>query len=216
MSVYVDKHKIFYGPVPKVACSSLKLLFFEIENGFAFRNYRMNERWITIHGPDGYKSDRFEDYPFDHIRDMQRFTIVRDPVSRFLSGYLNRVVRNGELKAAAAGPRLQKLGLPEDPDFDTFVKYFPRYFEAIPTIKHHFAPMTSFIGGDSAFWTRVYRFDELGTFARDMAGLSGEKVKLKHANRTKTDLVLPDPSFWQLRKIKGFYKFDYAAYAAYF
>jgi hypothetical protein len=49
MTVILGKHKLSYILVPKVACTSLKAFFFEVENGLPFRDFRTSGRPWWIH-----------------------------------------------------------------------------------------------------------------------------------------------------------------------
>ena len=55
MPVILPDHKLSYFFVPKVACTSLKYMFYEVENGRRFEPFRINGNprragWDRAHG----------------------------------------------------------------------------------------------------------------------------------------------------------------------
>lgn len=108
MSVFNYKHKISYYPVPKCACTSLKLVFFRIENGYDFRNFRVNGKMRYIHS--FYASRKFANARDLDGDDHFRFAVVRDPVERLLSCYSNRVLYYRELSARKLSPEATAAG----------------------------------------------------------------------------------------------------------
>ena len=77
MSVFLWKKNLTYVSIPKVACTSIKHMFFEIENGRPFQPFKISGQFWHIH--NFYRGYAFEDLPHPRIADHRRLTVVRDP-----------------------------------------------------------------------------------------------------------------------------------------
>lgn len=112
MAAILDDHKLFYASVPKVACSSVKRMFYEIENGVAFDKIVANGKRYYVH--HFYPGILRNTYPEARIADYRRLCLVRDPIKRFLSAYGNRVVFHRELtpRTVKAAGRFKRLTPP--------------------------------------------------------------------------------------------------------
>jgi hypothetical protein len=85
-NILLPDHKAIYFPIPKVASSSLKLVLSDL---------------LGLVPPDPTHPDRLphqRDFPFalrteirDHYADHFKFTVVRNPFSRLLSCYRNKI-----------------------------------------------------------------------------------------------------------------------------
>jgi hypothetical protein len=213
MSVILDKYSLFYIPIPKVACTSIKLMFFELESGFPFKGYTVNGKKRHIH--EYYRSGLWENVPHKRVANFQRVTLVRDPVDRFISAYSNRVVHHKELSSEKTGPNFKNKGLEHNPGIDLFIDRFDDYYNASGSIFHHMRPMVDFLGEDASYFSKVYSIEELNKFVIDISEHMGVDLtigrhqtggpKLKKENLTETQLI----------KIKSFYKNDYRAFSNY-
>ncbi len=95
MTVFLWKHKLSYIAVPKVACTSVKAMLFEVENGRPFQRCVANGKVFHVHLY--YPTLQFTDLPRARIADHARFALVRDPIGRFLSSLF---------QPGAASPRI--------------------------------------------------------------------------------------------------------------
>lgn len=214
MTVYLDEHKLAYFAVPKVACTSIKTMFFEVENGFAFREFRANGSWWWIHRL--YQSIPFDQQPHDRIAGHARFAVVRDPIRRLLSCYSNRVVHHRELSREKAGRMLRRAELPFDPDLSTFVELLPRYMRAVPTIGHHAAPTVEYLGHDAAYFDRVYGLHELDELVARVCKVTGLQATLPRL-QTGGPKIAPDQlSPAEIDALREIYAEDYAVFGAHF
>ncbi|MFN4098218.1 MAG: sulfotransferase family 2 domain-containing protein, partial [Pararhodobacter sp.] len=166
MSAILDEFKLAYVAVPKVACTSLKTMMFEVENGFPFRPFTTSGTAWWIH--DFYTSIPFADLPHDRIADYRCIGVVRDPVQRLLSCYSNRVVHHRELSRDKARRPLREADLPFSPDLSTFVANLAGYMAAVPSIHHHARPMVDYLGHDPSYFDRVYTMAELPELVADV------------------------------------------------
>ena len=215
MCVILDEQKLFYAPVPKIACTSIKLMFFKFENGFEFQPYKVNGKPMHIHNV-GYKGTLYEKFPTKRIESYHRVSLVRDPVKRFLSAYGNRVVHHKELSRSKAGPNLRELGLEPNPDLGLFIEKFEDYSKAHQSIFHHTRPMVDFLGEEPGYYAKVYRMEEIGQFATDMSERLGAEMNLGRHQTGGPKLKVEDLTSTQIEKIKAFYAEDYKVYGEYF
>jgi hypothetical protein len=213
MCVILGKHKFFYGSVPKVACTSIKHMFFEFENNFPFKPYTINGRKMHIHNA-AYKGLLREKYPDARIADFHRVTLVRDPVKRFLSAYANRVVFHKELSAKKSKAKLDALGLISDPDLGLFVEHLAEYTKAHYSIYHHTRPISDFLGQDAAYFSKIYPMEELSQFVSDASNHLGAELSIGHRQTGGPKISAADLTAGQISKIKDFYAADYVAFGA--
>lgn len=215
MPQILPKSRIAYLPVPKVACTSIKQMLFEAENGTRYTpRQRANGRMIYIH--EVYPAVPYAELDLAELADLHRIAVVRDPVKRVLSAYGNRVVSHRELSAAKAGPRLAAANLPTDPDLATFLEHFEAYCAAIPTIYHHTRPQVDFLGQDPAWLSQLYRFSELGVLADDVRRMTGTQVALPWLQTGGPKISPADLTPQQDRKLRDLYAADYTVFGPWF
>lgn len=214
MAAILKKQGIFYASVPKVACTSVKEFFFEIENGFQFRMFEASGRKRHIH--HFYPALLREQFPEGRIRGLHKVAVVREPVVRFLSAYSNRVRHHHELSMKSAGEALQRLGLEPNPSLGLFVDRIEEYCLAHPSIKHHTQPMVDFLGDDADFYDKVYRMSELKTFEEEMNAVAEMDVRMPHSQRGGPRVTQDALSPAQITKIESLYEKDYEVFGQYF
>jgi len=210
MTVILAKHKLSYIPVPKVACTSLKTMFFEVENGFQFRDFRASDRAWYIH--HFYPSIPFGDQKLQRMAGHTVMAVVRDPVKRLLSCYSNRVMHHKELSEKKSGAVLKAADLPCDPDLSTFVRRLPEYCAAVASIWHHAMPMVEYLGRDPQLYTHIYPIEDTATLQADVERITGIKAPLGRL-QTKGPKIGPGTlSAQEFSMLKDFYAEDYTHY----
>lgn len=215
MSVVLDQYELFYAAVPKVACTSVKHMFFVIENGRRFEPFTINGHPKQIHNV-AYRSFLREVYPEQRIASYHRVALVRDPIKRFLSAYSNRVLHHRELSMDKAGKKLRALGLQPRPDLDMFVERHAEYLEAHPSILHHTRPMSDFLGTDAGYFSKLYALDNMDQFVRDIAARTGKEVEIGREQTGGRKFKPSDLTGAQIDKIKAYYASDYRTFGDYF
>lgn len=202
--IFIAPWSIGYQPIPKVACTSIKEMLFEMTVGQPFST-ALSEGARHVHT---YFTQRHRDVSAASFR----FIVVRDPIKRFLSAYGSRVVRHKELSREKIAhvqidPPLDLETFPYDPDLPTFVEKFDLY-RRIPTIAHHCRPINEFCAPLSAF-DRVYRFEELRELVADLRRLSGcSEAKLPHSQRSsRIQMDQVSPRIFD--KLVDYYAADY-------
>lgn len=208
MAVELKNHNIAYFPMPKTACTSLKLLCFEINEGRKFEKYKKDGKLHHIHNA-GYTTPAFWDVNHKDLEDMTRIAVIRDPIARLLSAYSNRVGFHQELSERHIDMELaQKLGVGPDPSPDEFFLNLEKYRFLSYSIRHHTNLSTTFLGPDLGYFHQVFRIEELDrltaflseavsmelTLGREQTG--GKKIRLGDlsgkARRQLTMYCLPD------------------------
>lgn len=177
MTVHLFNHRYSYLSVPKCSSTSLKFLFFEIENGRPFEPYTENGTHWHIHNA-AYPFVPFEDLPHDRIAGHRRVCVVRDPVSRLLSCYANRVVARGDLNTLDLSPELRAMGVVEAPDIATFIRFLPEYRALSPVVAHHSEPLSHFLGRDPAYFDRIFNTGQVDDFVADLSKVIGPVPKV--------------------------------------
>lgn len=215
MSVILDKEKVFYAAVSKIACTSIKLAFYQLENEVPFQPFLVNGKWKSIHNI-GYRSLLRDFYPEGRIASFFRVALVRDPVDRFLSAYGNRVMHHRELSVQKAGEALTQLDLAPTPDLDLFVDRYEDYLQAHPSILFHTRPMVDFLGPDPSYFSRLYTLRQMDAFAADISERTGRDLVIGRHQTGGPKLARQDLTKARLDKVKSLYEKDYASYGSYF
>jgi hypothetical protein len=190
MVIAIKTHKILYMALPKAACSSVKAALSQMDE---FRHEDVDpadaDRWHQMYPTMRFRPHRFKAY----TRAWFRFCVVRDPLKRLFSCYVDRVVERGELRNSR---RIKdgRYDLPVLPDPDFFFQNLDRYIRAASVIKHHALPAQLFLGPDLSVYDRVYPVSRLPGLAHDLSRRSGKIITMPRENRTGQRLDLDDLS----------------------
>lgn len=214
MTVFLWDHQLTYLAVPKVACTSVKHAFFQIENGRPHEDFVANGQYFHIHRL--YPTRLFKDLPQGRIASHQRLTLVRDPVHRLLSCYGDRVIYNRELSKKTAGPALEAVGLPTNPGLAEFIDRLADYRQIVPAIAHHAAPHVDFLGSDPSYFSEVFSMSRLQDFAEKVSARLKRPLCLEHYQAHGPKFSPSDLSPSQLATIRRHYEADYDIWGRYF
>lgn len=210
MAIIVDKMKVAYFPVPKVACTSIKLMFYMIENEREFiPSYRNG---VLFHIHNYYHTLPFGNVSQNRVRDHFRICVVRDPIRRFLSCYSNRVVFHRELREDWLSREAIEAGAIPNPTLAEFVERLEIYRRHSASILHHTDPQTVFLGTDPSYYARIYQMSELENLRRDLSDRAMMSLSLPH-EQSGGPKIAPDSLSSNAReKIRKFYSTDYEFY----
>lgn len=211
MTIIVDKFKLAYLPVPKIACTSLKEVFYRIENGQDFVPAVRNSGMFHIH--HFYPTPPFRNVPRGRIKDHYRFCVVRDPLKRLLSCYSNRVLHHRELAARHLSTEAIAAGAIPDPDLETFVERLEIYRKHSAQILHHSEPQVVFLGPDTGYFSHIYQMAELPRLIADLSDRTGMALSLPHSQSGGPKLSPDDLSSAARDKLLAFYRADYDAFS---
>ena len=156
--IYLKKNKLAYVPVPKNACTSIKSFLYEFQNKREFQEFEVGHRTLYIHNV--MHSALYEKWCSEDILSEINnsntfiFAIVRDPLSRFLSCYTNRILFYDDIgKNKWACKKCKEKDLPAKPDINTFVENLSFYRKISYSVNHHVRPQVDFLGHDSNFYS---------------------------------------------------------------
>lgn len=206
--IYLPEQKLLYIPIPKNACTSVKHALHEIEFGEKFTpGKRERLGMVDIH--DFYQK---RDNAFTGVRQLKemqdtvRFAIVRDPVERLISCYRNRVVDLGDLQSSLF--KLEKMGLPTEPDINTFVLNLDRYRRTNSSIGHHARSQHEFLRGTLDYLDKIFPIEEMEEL-RSMLKKYGWKYEMRTVKSGGTCFEVDDLSEEALRHAVNYYRQDY-------
>ena len=214
MAIFLEKQDVAYFSVPKCACSTLKRLFFQLENDFPFRMYRTNGELVHIHTV--YPTHRMSRQARRRAEGMFKFAVVRDPVSRILSCYRNRVVYRKELSAKHIQGVKRLAGLPPDPDLSTFVKNLERYRMISRPIAHHSQNLSYFLGNTPDWFDKIYDIRKVDDLMQDLRERVGELPEVERSQMGGPKVSIADLSEQEIAKIRKMYAEDYKLFGKYF
>lgn len=205
----LEREKIAYFGVHKAAGTTVKNALFQVQEGRA---------WQPSDGPlhPKFPSIPVKPEDFDRYRGYWTFTVIRDPVRRFLSAYQNRVLDHKDLTIqsnlksdkSVAG-RLRKLvgsyhpfpGFERQPSIENLIKHYADYCRISTHIYVHTCPSKEFIGDDLSYFDEVYTTADLDRLARDLTARTGQAISFEHHNKSASrppkfeDLSQADQNF---------------------
>lgn len=213
MSVFVYDRKLSYYPVPKIACTSLKKLFFYIQNGVHPNDLITNGKRLNIHPL--YRSVSFVQSAPQDRDDHFRVAVVRDPVARLLSCYSNRVVHHGELSAPRFKKAAQDDGLRPDPTLGEFVDNLEGYRKHFGTILHHSDPIAVYLGENPGWFSRIFGIHQIEDLRVMLEERTGKSLVIGRDQTGGPKFSREDLTPGQIAKLEDFYARDYELFGRY-
>jgi hypothetical protein len=173
MPLINDEFRLAYFSIPKVASTSLKHVFYELDTGQKFSRGGKDRPHIHSLYPAGVLSRN----DFERTKDHWKFTVFRDPVKRIISAYSNRVVHQNVLENQSfAQLRAAALGLNLRPDLEEFCLKLDRYRILSRTMRHHTRPYEKFVGPDLSRLDAVYTMENLDDLAKELSERTGKDI----------------------------------------
>jgi len=152
--------KIIYHSCPKNGCTSVKTMIMRI-----FGDSRSN----STHRPwphDNIRCEPFVPHPSYDIR----MCVTRDPVKRFVSAYINRVLHHKQVPYV---------------EFDDFVENFYYYFNNYGAINWHLSQQIRFIGSDPSYYTHIYDVSEMPKISDLLSKMSSKNIVPEHSQSSE-------------------------------
>lgn len=174
-----DRYNLAYFSIPKAASTSMKMVLYSLEH---------DTPWTQ--DPDKvhptFPTHRVKPADFEAARPYWRFTILRDPVSRLLSAYGNRVKHHRDIQRDVAKQgrrqkilfRLKNPFLNLQPTANAFYENLPTYQKASHSIWHHTTSVSHFIGSDLSFFNAVYRIKDIHELEQELSRKTSRKIEL--------------------------------------
>jgi hypothetical protein len=210
-----DKHKIIYYSVPKIAHSSLMDVMHIVRTGKKF-DYENHKIYRTYHTKNFNKVKLTSEQ-----KNYYKFCVVRDPVDRFVSAFVNRILvekrhykNNSDHKQDFILWKKKKFR--EYPTIYQFLKNYENYNENMD-LNFHFRPLTSYLGNDPSFFDDVYDISELKSkLIPKLQSITNTKLVLPHKMKGKKIITVKDLNEEAISQIKLLYRQDYTNYGKYF
>ena len=199
-SIVCRTTRTVYYPIPKNASSTLREVFFEIDNGFAFRPFEINGKRMDLFWL--YRNQEMFQ-PASAPMGFESIAVVRDPVRRFVSFYKWAVTDNN-------------CGFERDIEINEFVTDFETHLKSSPKVRFHLAPQTMFIGKDLGFFDRVFQVENLRDLEAYLSKRAGVPVRLPISNPSATAKASPTLSDASIRRIMDLYHEDYKLLAQFY
>ena len=212
MAYIVEQHKLAYFPIPKVACSSIKTLMYFIKTGEELLEHRDTDGSV-MHIHRKIATQKFQFTNVEGAENCFRFAVVRDPIERFISCYINRVTWHRDLSEEVIKlPLAQELGLKTDPNINEFVDNLEAYRLISYGVAHHTDPQTYFLGSDLDYFHRIYKINELPQLVEDLRERTSQDLRLLKLQPSHVSLPPAELTPRSIRKLQEFYSGDYALF----
>lgn len=182
-----------YYPAPKSASSTLREVFFEIENGYRFQQFLISGRRINLFWLYGH-SELFA--PVKVPDGHEVFTVVRDPIDRFLSFYKWGVIDN-------------HCRFEQPVEINAFVAAFPHYLNRTPKIRFHLSPQFLFIGKDLSYYHRIFRMEEMAELGRYLSDRAQRDISVGKVNSSSRRAAANDLTPESRARLAEIYREDY-------
>ncbi|MBF9001208.1 sulfotransferase family 2 domain-containing protein [Vibrio nitrifigilis] len=195
-------NSIGYFPIPKTACSSVKMALYKLKNECEYN--KDDHDGIHVHD---YWTRRL--VPLNHF--PQKIIIIRDPIERFLSAFGSRVYDHGELNRGAIErdcPWLLKKLPFFRPNISQFIEHLDKYM-LVPVIEHHCKPLSWHVKNDLTKFTHVFPMNRIDDFERFLHEATGEYVSIPKSHVGKNKVPLASLSRSELNKLFDFFEDDY-------
>jgi RecG-like helicase len=202
MSYFIDEENDFtVYESPKNGGTTLRLWIYYAGTGDLVKSsdtgyyagtdetYRMLQEW-------GYKNKKFK-----KTNTKSKVCIKRDPVSRFISCFYDKAIKEGKLKVTI-----------DDflDNFDEILDNHPETMNDNKTkyMKFHFASQTYHFGKDSSYYDYIFDINEINnkfkSYLEKMWRIELPKLHARNNRKNKFDLTTT-----QINKIKEIYLEDY-------
>lgn len=189
-----ESQRLLYVPIAKCACTTLKTLMIELADVPRQKlASQMGVHWVTDRFNTGVQ---LKDKPMEVAReilaspDYFKFTVIRDPVERIISAYLEKFVykRHNPRNLLHTRPVLEQVQQTADIDIErgiTFEDFVAHITRCSPhDLDSHWRPQYLYIKGVPHF-RGIYRLEHITQLANDLGKRLGRSITLDHQNRTE-------------------------------
>ena len=196
---------IYYIPVPKIACTSMKASIYKYNHPIFYKLYNIFDPIYKFNPHRVYGSARFSRHNFDLVAG-RFFCFVRDPIERFISAYDDIVLIRKKLSTVSRISPEKKLS--DNPSIDQFLSRFDDYMEHGPYVRHHFSPMVTYLGDDPSFYYKIFLLNDFGS-ALKFISENGVDLEPVHTNKSMNKYNKSILNVDQRKIVKQIYKKDY-------
>jgi hypothetical protein len=207
MAAISHRHRVVYFPIPKIATSSLKQLIYHLDAGRPYDRRVRRELGVPVHKmyPHQLKERWYPYFPA-----YTSIVVVRDPITRLLSAYAERILETDALTKQRDLPaRLTRKRLSAKPSLDEFVENIEAYRDLSGAVRNHTMPQSDHVGTFGTKITHRLPIERIGEVPDIIRQATGVKVSLPHARASG---LKPKPSNLSPRhfdKLVKLYEADY-------
>lgn len=163
--------------------------------------YESKPELFASNRSDTYTPLRQLVYPFENVDNILKseifFTVVRNPVDRFISAYVNRVLFLKKIPFISVSDLIE--------NYDQYITD-PKFGD----IKLHTRPLSFFCGKDPTVFTHIFNVTQMGELKSLLE--KTYKITLPDIVLHKTDMEKPVLTQKQVHKLQRIYKEDYDIY----
>ena len=201
MPIKSESLKLYYYDVPKIACTSLKTLFRNLDVAKRDRvqhKLKSNVARVvnrfgliklpvapSIHQIPGYQAKSWK-VAAPPPGGYETLVVLRDPVSRIHSAWKNKVKQS----VFSTRDELEDLandGLSPNPDFGTFIDFFEQYRIISRAARVHTYPYSWHLGEDLDFFDHVFKLEEFEGLISFLSEKAGIELTVPYKNRSERD-----------------------------
>lgn len=142
-----------------------------------------------------------------------RFCVVRDPVERFVSAWLNRMHRGSS--AQNVKQALEQFVTDIENEKPARTRKAQRKTDTLAARDGHFHPHSYFLGEDPSYFTHIFNMRQLPALERLLGELSGQPIRLGRYNHSDL-LEKPILDAALRQRIAALYDDDYRIFGRYF
>lgn len=191
------ENRYLFAFVPKSACTNWKCV---LRHEHGLEDY-LNPRLAHDVKNGGLPYLSMEENPWQYLRDpaVRKFASVRNPYTRALSAYLNKVepftrgggseqLRKGFTKIYESIELFRSQCLPEKPevDFECFLTWLDMARAGDPFARNlHWTPQTQIIGNGQVDFEFIARFENLGSDAPELLRRIGSTIDFPSQKQVK-------------------------------
>jgi hypothetical protein len=189
-----EKQKVLYVPIAKSACTTLKNMMIRLAEIKQVEDAtRLDVHFVTDKFNTGVQ---LKDKPMERAReilasdDYFKFSVIREPMERVISAYLEKFVynRSNVRNHFHIRPVIKSVRETDDIDIDAGISFdeFAAYildqdpYELDP----HWRPQHLYLRGIPNF-TRIFRLDNIQSLEEYLQKELGISVELGHRNKTR-------------------------------
>lgn len=224
MAILSRTGRVAYFSVPKIACTSLKIFFWELEHGRRFEEQIVRRRLARLLGlsyPRNaiHQQSGFGSVPFNRTQfipeDYARIVVVRDPLSRLRSAWSNKV-RRDRFERNSEADMLRRNGLSLNPTLGELVDNWDRYRRLSRPARIHTELISTYTGADLAYYDRVFVIEQLAELEEYLAERIGRPITLPRKNETSRENRSFALTSTQVSRVREILKPDYDLLSRYY
>lgn len=189
------KHNFLYAETAKVACSTIKRLLIRTENLYDRQDAPIdahNRDKSPLHGIKDHTEEIFNAVLQDPY--IYKFSFVRNPYTRILSAYLDKIIRNKRPKKEILN--IMNVDLNKNPEALEKHISFEEFLEAVKMqnlfeMNIHWRPQYYHIRPDLIDYNKIGRFETFDNDIKEVIAVLKNRVSPYVQNKVKYKMSAP-------------------------